>query len=155
MPNFAIKIILVLFVILFTDAFSLASPPRSDFAILQAKQVDENAHIHSHDIRFMRSRSGNFFLRYNPVSLAFGGLMFTYQRFVSPQLPSECLYVHNCSDFSKDLFFEYGIVKGLFSTSDRLLRCNRLSALDIHPLFIDQNSGKVMEAIDIYKSDDR
>lgn len=151
MPNFATKIIAFFFVLLFTNFSSAASPPRTDFEMLQAKEVNENAHIHSHDVRFMRSRSGNFFLRYNPVSLAFGGLMFTYQRFVSPQLPSECLYVHNCSNFSKDLFFEYGIVKGLFSTSDRLLRCNRLSALDIHPLFIDQSSGKVMEAVDIYK----
>ena len=140
---------------IFTNTFSAAAPPRSDFEMLQSKEVNENAHIHSHDIRFMRSRSENVLIRYNPVSLVFGGLMYTYQRIISPQLPSECLYVHNCSNYSKDLFFEYGLLKGLFTTSDRLLRCNRLSALDIHPLMIDQNSGKVMESIDIYKSDER
>ena len=155
MQDFAIKVAILFSLILSTNDFSAASPPRSDFAMLQLKEVDENAHIHSHDIRFMRSRSGNFFIRNNPVSLVFGGLMYSYQRFISPQLPSECLYVHNCSNFSKDLFYEYGIVKGLFTTSDRLLRCNRLSALDIHPLFIDEKSGKVMESIDIYKSDDK
>jgi putative component of membrane protein insertase Oxa1/YidC/SpoIIIJ protein YidD len=155
MPYFAIKIVLLFFVILITNTFSSAVPPQSDFEMLQAKETDENAHIHSHDIRFMRSRSKNVIIRYNPVSLVFGGLMYTYQRFISPQLPSECLYVHNCSNFSKDLFYEYGLVKGLFTTSDRLLRCNRLSALDIHPLMIDENSGKVMDSIDIYKSEDR
>lgn len=155
MPYFVIKIVLFFSVILITNTFSAAAPPQSDFEMMQAKEVDENAHIHSHDIRFMRSRSGNVLIRYNPASLLFGGLMYSYQRFISPQLPSECLYVHNCSGFSKDLFYEYGLAKGLFTTSDRLLRCNRLSALDIHPLMIDENSGKVMESIDIYKSEDR
>jgi putative component of membrane protein insertase Oxa1/YidC/SpoIIIJ protein YidD len=150
-----IKIVLLFFVIVFTNFFSEAASPRSDFEMLLAKEVNENAHIHNHDIRFMRSQSENVIIRYNPLSLVFGGLMYTYQRFISPQLPSECLYVHNCSNFSKDLFYEYGLVKGLFTTSDRLLRCNRLSALDIHPLMIDENSGKVMESIDIYKSEDR
>jgi uncharacterized protein len=155
MPYYAIKIVLLFFVILITNTFTSAVPPRSDFEMLQAKETDENADIHSHDIRFMRSRSKNVIIRYNPVSLVFGGLMYTYQRFISPQLPSECLYVHNCSNFSKDLFYEYGLVKGLFTTSDRLLRCNRLSALDIHPLMIDETSGKVMESIDTYKSEDK
>jgi putative component of membrane protein insertase Oxa1/YidC/SpoIIIJ protein YidD len=155
MQNFAIKFAILFSVLLISNDFSAASPPKSDFELLQLKEVDENAHIHSHDIRFMRSRSDNVLVRYNPVSFVFGGLMYTYQRFISPQLPSECLYVHNCSNFSKDLFYQYGLVKGLFTTSDRLLRCNRLSALDIHPLMIDEKSGKVMESIDIYKSDNR
>ena len=155
MHHYVIKIVLLFFVIIFTNFFSEAASPRSDFEMLLVKEVNENAHIHNHYIRFMRSQSENVIIRYNPLSLVFGGLMYTYQRFISPQLPSECLYVHNCSNFSKDLFYEYGLVKGLFTTSDRLLRCNRLSALDIHPLMIDENSGKVMESIDIYKSEDR
>ncbi len=126
--------------------------PGSDMALLQGKETEERNHIHQHDVRFMRTRSSNFFVRYNPVSILFGGLMYTYQKVISPQLPSECLYVETCSHFSKSLIAEYGLLKGVFTTSDRLMRCNRISALDVHPMLIDPDSGKVVESVDIYKS---
>lgn len=132
---------------------SYALTPESDKELLKDKQVDEKNLVHDHDIRFMRSRSNNFFIRYNPVSLTFGGLMYVYQRFVSPQLPSECLYEHNCSDFSRELIYKYGLAKGVFTTSDRLMRCNRLSALDVHPLLVNEKTGKVKETIEVYKTD--
>lgn len=123
----------------------------SDIAMLRNKQSDEQNHIHHHDIKFMRTRSSNLLVRYNPVSLLFGSLMYAYQGYVSPQLPSECLFVESCSHFSKNLIAEYGLFKGVFTTSDRLMRCNRVSALDVHPMMIDENSGKVIESVDIYK----
>ncbi len=123
---------------------------KSDIALLQDKEPDEQSHIHHHDIKFMRTRSSNLFVRYNPVSLLFGGLMYAYQGYISPQLPSECLYVESCSHFSKNLIAEYGLFKGVFTTSDRLMRCNRVSALDVHPMMIDENSGKVIESVEIY-----
>lgn len=151
MQNFATKFLIVFLLLAGASDFCTASPPVSDFSMLYEKEIDEKKHLHSHDVRFLRTRSDNFLIRNNPVSLLFGGLMYTYQRFISPQLPSECLYVHNCSNFSRDLIYRYGLVKGIFTTSDRLMRCNRISALDVHPLMIDENSGKVREETDIYK----
>jgi len=133
--------------------YSYALTPESDKQLLQDKQIDEKNLMHDHDIRFMRTRSNNFFIRYNPVSLTFGGLMYVYQRFISPQLPSECLYEHNCSDFSRELIYKYGLAKGVFTTSDRLMRCNRVSALDVHPLLVNEKTGKVIETIEVYKTD--
>lgn len=149
--------ILILFLLcngsLFTNAVKAEKPAsaKSDFTLMQEKVTEERSHIHYHDIKFMRTRSSNFFVRYNPVSLLFGSLMYTYQGIISPQLPSECLYVESCSHFSKSLIAEYGLLKGLFTTSDRLMRCNRVSALDVHPMLIDPQSGKVIESVDIYK----
>ncbi len=124
---------------------------KNDFSLLHEKKISEKNHIHHHDVRFLRTRSSSFLVRYNPVSLLFGGLMYAYQGFISPQLPSECLYMESCSQFSKNLIAEYGLIKGVFTTSDRLMRCNRLSALDVHPMLVNPETGKVIESVDIYK----
>ncbi len=128
------------------------SSPKTDRQLLSQKPVTGTEEIHEHDIRFMRSESGNFFVRNNPASLLFGGLMYAYQAFISPQLPSECLYDESCSHFSQKLIIEYGLLKGVFTTSDRLMRCNRLSALDVHPLWVNEESGRVIESVDVYKT---
>ncbi len=128
--------------------------PLSNFSLLKEKKVDERTHVHQHSIRFMRSRTNNVLLKYNPVSLLFGGMMYVYQGIISPQLPSECLYVETCSHYSQHLISEYGLFKGIFTTSDRLMRCNRLSALDVHPMMVDEKNGKVVESVDIYKLQD-
>jgi putative component of membrane protein insertase Oxa1/YidC/SpoIIIJ protein YidD len=133
------------------DEAKLDSFSGTDFILLKEKPVDEKKHIHHHDVKFMRTRSDNLLIRNNPVSLFFGGLMYVYQGVISPQLPSECLYDESCSHFSQQLIADYGLFKGIFTTSDRLMRCNRLSALDIHPLMINEENGKVVESTDIYK----
>ncbi len=101
----------------------------------------------------MQSRSDRLVVRYNPLNLTFGGLMFVYQRFLSPQLAAECLYHTSCSAFSKELIYEYGLVKGVVATADRLLRCNRIAVFDIHPMNIHPISGKAVETPAIYGSD--
>ncbi len=151
MPKSVINVCALSFFLFFALGNTRADSPASDSELLQAKRFKENDHLHHHDVRFMRTRSSNILIRYNPLSLGFGGMMFMYQRFISPQLPSQCLYVESCSYFSKNLIYEYGLIKGVFTTSDRLMRCNRVSALDVHPLFIDQKTGRVQETVEIYK----
>src|ERR1043165_6271178 len=68
----------------------------------------------------------SFFAKYNPVSLLLKGTMFTYQHVISPQLSRSCPYEITCSNFSKLSIKEYGIVKGVFISADRILRCNRI-----------------------------
>lgn len=127
-----------------------AHPPLSDKELLENFLFVERATGQSQISLLQQQRSG-FFARYNPVSMAFTGMMFVYQRFISPQLPSECLYEHSCSDFSKRLIAEYGLTKGVFTTADRLMRCNRMAATDVHPLLIGESTGRVMETTAVYK----
>lgn len=103
------------------------------------------------DISFMQPTGDGFVARYNPFTLALGGMMFVYQRFMSPQLPSECLYHPSCSAFSKSLISEYGLVVGVAATADRLFRCNRVAVFDIHPMHFNVQTGKVHEDPGIYR----
>ncbi len=119
--------------------------------------IAQRAGVHEDPVSppvFMRVEGGRSLARYNPVSLGLGGLMYVYQRFISPQLPSECLYHTSCSAFSIDLIAEYGLLKGVVSTADRLMRCNRVAALDVHPIHLHPQSGRVMEGVDLYLRED-
>ncbi len=93
----------------------------------------------------------HWLVRYNPVSLTLSGLMFVYQRYISPQLSSQCLYEHTCSGFSIELMETYGLARGMVLTADRLSRCNRVAAIDIHPLSISETSLRVIETVEIYQ----
>jgi putative component of membrane protein insertase Oxa1/YidC/SpoIIIJ protein YidD len=89
-------------------------------------------------------------IKYNPVSLAFGSLMYFYQRVISPQLSSNCPYEISCSNYSKVVIDRYGIIKGIALTSYRLMRCNRMAAKDISPLNFDK-AGKIIDDPEQYK----
>ncbi len=120
-------------------------------ASLIMSRFGDTVEVKGKDISFMQPSGDGFVARYNPFTLTLGGLMFVYQRFMSPQLPSECLYHPSCSSFSKSLISEYGLVAGVAATADRLIRCNRVAVFDIHPMHFDERTGKVKEAPDIYR----
>ena len=124
--------------------------PATDTSIIMSR-FEEGGVRQSQSISFIEPKNERLVARYNPISLAFGGMMFVYQRFMSPQLPSECLYHPSCSSFSKSLVSEYGLVLGIAATADRLFRCNRVAVFDIHPMHLDEQSGKVHEDPGIYR----
>ena len=101
--------------------------------------------------RFMFTGSKNVIVRYNPVSLMFGSMMYIYQGYFSKQFSSSCLYNPSCSNMSKLLIHDFGIVKGVFLSADRLTRCNRLAAAQVHPMRINPSDGKVHETSDVYR----
>jgi putative component of membrane protein insertase Oxa1/YidC/SpoIIIJ protein YidD len=70
-------------------------------------------------------------LKYNPVYWALNGSLTFYQKVISPQISAGCLYETSCSRFSRKALQEYGIIKGVALTADRLSRCNRISAAGI------------------------
>ena len=57
-----------------------------------------------------------------------------YQKFLSPDqgiIPKylglsrkTCIFYPSCSEYSKQAFLKYGIIKGLYLTVKRVLRCN-------------------------------
>lgn len=73
----------------------------------------------------------NAFIKYNPFSLVFGGLLYAYQKTISVQIGAACPYEVNCSNFSKRCIQQYGILKGIPLTADRLTRCTKLAGIDM------------------------
>lgn len=95
------------------------------------------------------SKDKKWFIKYNPVFIVFGGGLYIYQKNISPILQFGCLYEPSCSEFSRLSIREYGFLKGILMSGDRLTRCTRLSAADIHPLFFLK--GKYIDDPSFYK----
>ncbi len=141
-------------VILFLTAGIQASEgrPYDDLQLIrQELEVRQPSASPYRSIGFMPARGDGLISRYNPARILLGGMMYLYQGYISPQLPSECLYHTSCSAYSMVLISEFGFAKGVIATSDRLMRCNRVAALDIHPMSIHEISGKAVENPDIYR----
>jgi len=91
----------------------------------------------------------NWFVQYNPLSLLLGGGLFFYQKVLSPQIVMGCAFNPSCSSFSKGCINEFGLIKGVALSSDRLTRCTRLSAIDFHPVHLAEN-GKMNDPPSYY-----
>jgi putative component of membrane protein insertase Oxa1/YidC/SpoIIIJ protein YidD len=79
-----------------------------------------------------------------------GSLMFIYQDVLSPQISAECPYEISCSNFGKAVIKRYGLIKGIALTAGRLMRCNKIGSVDIHPLYIDAK-GKIIDDPEQYR----
>src|ERR1044071_9936633 len=88
-----------------------------------------NAHV-------LQTNKQDVFSKYNPAALMLKGSMLLYQNVLSRQLSRECPYEITCSNFCKQSIKEYGIMKGILTGADRIMRCNRISLLDVSPLSI-------------------
>jgi putative membrane protein insertion efficiency factor len=51
----------------------------------------------------------------------------SYQRFVSPLLGSNCRFTPSCSTYAIDAINRFGIIKGGWLASKRILRCHPLN----------------------------
>lgn len=47
-----------------------------------------------------------------------------YQKTISPWLPAQCRFYPTCSNYSKEAFLKYGIIKGFFLSIKRILKCH-------------------------------
>ncbi|MDX9852914.1 MAG: membrane protein insertion efficiency factor YidD [Tenuifilaceae bacterium] len=84
------------------------------------------------------------------ANIVLGPFMYGYQKFISPQISAQCLYHPTCSEYGKHLFHTYGGLKAFLSTADRLMRCDRISATDIHEIDVDPHTHKKNETTDYY-----
>ena len=46
-----------------------------------------------------------------------------YQRFISPLLPTSCIYTPTCSEYAKQSFIKHGFFKGFGLSVFRILKC--------------------------------
>lgn len=134
---------------------SLSGQSFQEDLLLVFEQVQDDSHEQHEDHRhlpvFLLSDHSSVVVRLNPFTLAFGGLLWAYQAMISPQLSATCIYSPSCSAYSKNLLQEYGILRGLIFTADRISRCNRLALNDYPPWEIDFHIHKVREQIDYYR----
>lgn len=108
---------------------------------------------HSFDPRkpkFLSADKG-ILIKYNPINLTLGGLLYFYQKIVSPQLASNCPYEISCSAFSKVSIQEFGFIKGVPLTADRLTRCTQFTMMDILPSQINDVNGRIIDNTDKYR----
>ncbi|MCK5821510.1 MAG: membrane protein insertion efficiency factor YidD [Bacteroidales bacterium] len=147
------KISFLLFFLVLTISLSGQSF-QEDFTLVfdKVQEKSHDAHAgHKHLPVFLLSDHPSALVRFNPFTLAFGGLLWGYQTMISPQLSATCIYSPSCSAYSKNLLQEYGILRGVIFTADRISRCNRLALYDYPPWEIDFQIHKVREQIDYYQ----
>jgi len=82
----------------------------------------------------------------SPKGLLSGTIRF-YQLFISTQDIPVCNFTPSCSQFGIDALREFGIIRGILLTSDRLQRCNGTSASYYK---LDYGSGKFVDPVQIY-----
>jgi putative membrane protein insertion efficiency factor len=47
-----------------------------------------------------------------------------YQRYISPCLPRTCRFAPSCSQYALEAFLKHGLLKGLYLSLGRLIRCH-------------------------------
>lgn len=110
-----------------------------------------STHFEGRKVSYIFSESKNKLVKYNPLSLLFGGLLVGYQKVISDQFFTMCSYNVSCSDFAKNAIFRYGLFKGVPLAADRLMRCNRLSFSELSNEDIDYKKEKILDNLDKYQ----
>ena len=142
-----LKIIFTFLLIIPVQQIAKAQNAEQDLALVFNKRFDKHEDPYHPKFMFITEHK---LIRYNPVSLTFGGLMYFYQAILSPQISAECPYEISCSNFGKACISKYGIVKGIALASGRIMRCTKIAAIDIHPLYIGEK-GMIIDNPEDYK----
>lgn len=145
------KLILILFGFLFLNATdSVAQQPQFNSPLFYIEQQKVETFVpYKREVHFLTTKKKSFIAKYNPVSLGFGGMMFMYQKFLSPQFASDCPWDNSCSAFSKLCIQKYGLVKGVALSADRLTRCTQFIAYDLTIANFNQNN-KLIDSLSFY-----
>ena len=87
----------------------------------------------------------------NPVNIIFGSALYVYQNVLSKHISADCLYTPSCSEFSKQAIREYGLLKGILLSVDRINRCNRIAGQDLKHYDLDISTNRYPDPISGYK----
>tara|TARA_B100000767_G_scaffold229145_1_gene219741 strand:+ start:271 stop:513 length:243 start_codon:yes stop_codon:yes gene_type:complete len=58
------------------------------------------------------------------------GIIKTYKMLISPYLAPSCRYMPTCSEYAIESLKTYGLIKGFFKATKRILSCHPLSKRD-------------------------
>jgi putative component of membrane protein insertase Oxa1/YidC/SpoIIIJ protein YidD len=126
---------------------------QSDFDRVQQKDFTDTSITKGYTVNYV-FKGRNAFVKYNPLSLVFGGALLFYQGVISRQIMQGCAFDPSCSNFSKQCIRHFGMVKGIALSADRLTRCTKLSSIDFHPVLFNDN-GKVNDFPAYYRLRER
>lgn len=135
----------LLFIILFQMTNHVLGQDRAiDLQLISSHQVDH------HEIEAPNNKKQlKFTQAINPVYWVYQGGLAVYQKHISPQLSTHCVFETSCSRFSRKLIEQHGIVKGIFLTCDRLSKCNRITLSETSRLRLNKN-GRIREEASSY-----
>jgi uncharacterized protein len=122
-----------------------AHAQQSNLELLKQHQFTEAQYEQRREVNYMFAHKKNKFVKYNPVSLLFGGMLFFYQKVISVQIGANCPYEISCSTFGKQSIQHWGFIKGIPLTADRLMRCTKLASVDIKRTDIN-NLGQIIDS---------
>jgi putative component of membrane protein insertase Oxa1/YidC/SpoIIIJ protein YidD len=145
------KILFVPFLLMLFQGISLAQNDSINLSLLITQDFRDSNLEYTKVVKYGITSNKTFIQRANPVTFVFSGLMFFYQKMLSQQISADCLYSPSCSEYTRKLFVRYGFIKGLIFSSDRIMRCDRISATTINHISIDSKDGKIHETEDRYK----
>jgi putative membrane protein insertion efficiency factor len=145
-----------LVVVLGAATSALGQTPVSDPYLLANRDFHNRAvfaqyHGIGNSTRLIQGRHQGWLAQYNPVSMVLKGAMMGYQRLMSQQLARSCPYQITCSNFSKQAIEQYGVVKGVFLSADRIMRCNRIGLLDVPQTDISPKDGTIIDSLSRYR----
>jgi len=141
------------FLLILLSGFKISySQNISDNDLIKEQNFKDESYNKKRHVTFLHTKSKNVIVRYNPISLSLGGMMYVYQKLISPQIGAACPYHISCSAFSKKCIQKYGLVKGLALSADRLMRCTRLASADLSASDINDDSHDIIDQIEWYQS---
>lgn len=78
--------------------------------------------------------------------MPFLGLIWLYQKAISPLLGPRCRFYPSCSHYAKESLVRYGVLKGGYLTARRCLKCHPFhpGGIDLVPEPRDQKSEPVL-----------
>lgn len=140
---------ILIFICLFYNLSVYAQLSKEQVQLIKNNDFNDHA-FDPRKPKFLSSDKG-FLIKYNPINLTLGGLLYFYQKIISPQLLSNCPYEISCSAFSKVSIQEFGFIKGVSLTADRLTRCTQFTMMDILPSQINDANGRIIDNTDKYR----
>ena len=134
--------------------WSLAQSLEQDLRLIQESHRDQPVVSYyvgkGNHARLMAARKGWAIL--NPLQWVAGGSMYVYQNIISPQMASDCPYEITCSNFSKHAIGRFGLLKGVFLSADRLMRCTPYAHGEIPSYRIHPQTGQYLDPLSLYQS---
>lgn len=119
----------------------------SDFALLRNAQFTNQQYAPHH----VSYGFGSACRSLNPFYHLLAASMYAYQSTISPFIAHHCAYSPSCLTYSKELIEEYGLLKGVLLTADRLTRCNRVALTNRDSQYLrNEGHGYIHEAVDRY-----
>ena len=143
----SLSVIIFLLLGISTNAQQIDCKP--DFILINKKLSEKPADPYKRT--YIYKDESSVIKKINPINVIFGGALYIYQNIVSKHISSNCLYTPSCSEFGKEAIREFGIIKGLSLSVDRVHRCDKFTAADLRKSSVDPGTNKYPDPISRYK----